>query len=289
MRKNKGFTLVELLVVIGIIALLISILLPALSSARRNANTVKCLSNLRQIATAMQLYAADFRGAIPVVRQDYPDPDVNPAASSRYYWWDMITPYLARINKSTVDQSTQDLTEARQTVIWGCTEWDARMDVSFTTGSFYPGYGMNVNPYYTPTFSTFDRSQAICRWGPPPVSSSVYLGKYYKLGSITTSAERMLVADAFLWIIDARVSTGSGVASLPGQPVDWVNGYAGKTGQPGQMDYDLYRHAGKPPAASGGFYSKTGKVACNAVFFDGHASTINGIEEAYKAIFIKAP
>ena len=289
MRKARAFTLVELLVVIGIIALLISILLPSLSAARRNANTVKCLSNLRQIGTAMQLYADDFKGAIPVVRQDYPDPDVNPSATSRYYWWDMVTPYLARLNKITKEQTTDELNEARQSVIWGCTEWTARMDLDLATGAFYPGYGMNVNPYYTAKFSTFDRAQALCRWGPPPVSSSVYLGKYYKLGSITSAAERMMVADAFLWIIDARVSSGSGVNSLPGEPVDWKTGYAGMTGQAGQMDYDLYRHAGKLPRSNGVFYDKTGKVACNAVFFDGHAATLTGIEDAYKAIFIKAP
>ena len=282
MRKNKAFTLVELLVVIGIIALLISILLPALSSARRNANTVKCLSNLRQIGTAMQMYAGDFKGAIPVVRQDYPDYDVNPTASTRYYWWDMITPYLARLNKSTVDQTNQELAEARQSVIWGCTEWEARADVTLSNG-FYPGYAMNLNPYFSPTATTFNSTLAACRWNP------YYLGHYYKLGSISSSAERMMVADAFLWILDARPSSGSGTASLPGQPVDWVNGYAGKTGQAGQMDYDLYRHAGKPPSQVGGFYSKSGKVACNAVFFDGHAATLNGIDEAYKAIFIKAP
>jgi prepilin-type N-terminal cleavage/methylation domain-containing protein/prepilin-type processing-associated H-X9-DG protein len=283
MRKNKAFTLVELLVVIGIIALLISILLPALSSARRNANTVKCLSNLRQISTAIQMYASENKGAIPVVRQDYPDPDVNPTASSRYYWWDMITPYLARLNKSTVDQTTQEMTEARQTVIWGCTEWDPRMDVSFTTGAFYPGYGMNVNPYFTPSFSTFTPKLGACRWAP------YYPGHYYKLGSVTSGAERMMLADAFLWIIDARASSGGGVASLPGQPVDWVAGYAGKTGQPGQIDYDLYRHAGKPPHVTNGFYDKSGKTACNVAFFDGHAATLTGIEEAYKAIFIRAP
>jgi prepilin-type N-terminal cleavage/methylation domain-containing protein len=66
-RSQTGFTLVELLVVIGIIALLISILLPALNAAKERANRVKCASNLRQVGQGLMLYANDNKGAYPRV------------------------------------------------------------------------------------------------------------------------------------------------------------------------------------------------------------------------------
>ncbi len=82
-QRNSAFTLVELLVVIGIIALLISVLLPALARARDAANSVKCLSNMRQAGLAVTFYVNENKGRwLPPYRVPEATPNYVPLGSA---------------------------------------------------------------------------------------------------------------------------------------------------------------------------------------------------------------
>lgn len=117
-RRRLGFTLVELLVVIGIIAVLVGMLLPTLAKARAQAKTAVCMSNLRQIVTAYQAYAANNKGWFGFSNTGpFPDPGTGVLVTRVQYWWGVanttltqaepgngiISPYLSKHSLTIAD------------------------------------------------------------------------------------------------------------------------------------------------------------------------------------------
>jgi prepilin-type N-terminal cleavage/methylation domain-containing protein/prepilin-type processing-associated H-X9-DG protein len=80
MKRKNGFTLIELLVVVAIIAVLISLLLPALASARESAKTVVCSNNLNQWGKAFHIYASEYSDWLPM----------SICSGADYRWWYLL-------------------------------------------------------------------------------------------------------------------------------------------------------------------------------------------------------
>src|SRR5918993_278595 len=91
--RRRGFTLVELLIVIGIIAVLLALLVPTLAAAREVAKTTQCLGNLRQLAIAAATYCAENDGSYPVAQY---------TAGTVWYRWDFVVSRDPATGKTTV-------------------------------------------------------------------------------------------------------------------------------------------------------------------------------------------
>jgi prepilin-type N-terminal cleavage/methylation domain-containing protein/prepilin-type processing-associated H-X9-DG protein len=197
LSRGKGFTLVELLVVIGIIALLISILLPSLNRARETANRVKCASNLRQVGQAILLYANENKGAYP--RTKY-TAGTNPSASNRA--GNEPDPFAAALPTNDVTMAmfllirTQDITAE----VFVCPSSNAEKD------SY--GTGVLANPQNKSGFTDWKKNLSYSFANPYPSVAAVDNG--YRLNT-TVGAEFAVSSDINPGVIAGATPSLTGV------------------------------------------------------------------------------
>jgi len=163
-RTTRGFTLVELLVVIGIIAVLMSILLPALNRAREAAKAVTCASNLKQIGMAFAMYVNDNKDYTPnFIINPAPDPFLA-NVGTEMQWSGALRRYLASAAQFT---GVTQQEEMKQTVFFCPSAKSNRQRFVGWTGapvSYMPNsYVMNHN-YWDATQKNIHRKHSAIRF-----------------------------------------------------------------------------------------------------------------------------
>jgi prepilin-type N-terminal cleavage/methylation domain-containing protein/prepilin-type processing-associated H-X9-DG protein len=285
LRRN-AFTLVELLVVIGIIAILMAILLPALNSARRQANAVKCMSQLREIGNALFLYSVDNRGYWPVLQHDanaaFPPnhPDLRSVPNCNIYWYEFLIKYFS---KRSYVAGSGTLLAFVNTPLYGCPAVDkADFDAASSSGAFDSGYGFGPYTLYDVNkFIGWDSGPApgytlkaehwpfIKDTGTP--STSDY-GQYFKQTQWTRPAEHGIICDSRSWFAETRSVTSAATISVQ---TNGAIGYNGATSD----QFDRYRH---------GIRQKK-MVNFNMLYCDGHVRPLLDITDGYRAMRMHFP
>jgi len=192
MRSKRAFTLVELLVVIGIIAVLIGILIPALSKARQQANLTVCMANLRSIGQACNIYAAQHKGVLP------------------YGYWDGSAPW------ATPAVTAPDFTKAGDWRILLLTAMVRQSSNTYVNNGAAGGDNTSVTANVFVDRDVPDNNRGVLTYGCHPrlmpvinardlkqvqINGKSVYPKPYNMGRIKRASEVLLIADASLKVL----------------------------------------------------------------------------------------
>jgi prepilin-type N-terminal cleavage/methylation domain-containing protein len=195
MCRRRAFTLVELLVVIGIISVLLGILLPTIAGARRNAATVKCASNLRSLGQALHLYVNEQKGYVPTYRSRYVGNVVVP-------WYDQLARYVFNrppLGTTPATSTIMNQPEFDRSLFASCPAFSfAKVSGALAVFQTSTGYGINQVPL-APALDSFNP--------PPPrdylnayaAAPATAVGRYWKFTEFKNPANRAMMADMNGW------------------------------------------------------------------------------------------
>jgi prepilin-type N-terminal cleavage/methylation domain-containing protein/prepilin-type processing-associated H-X9-DG protein len=194
-RRSRAFTLVELLVVIGIVAVLIAILLPALSGARRRAAAVKCAANLRSLGAAMVMYAQEQRGYVPCNQAKY----LSDSGSVTIPWYDQLARYA--FNEPPVGTPPNPVSIINQpdfakSIFVGCPMFPFdKMTVPKWVVQTSTGYALNLIPLSPLATGEKDQNAYV----QPAIyqdAPTLNQGRYFRLTEFKNPTNRALMGDA---------------------------------------------------------------------------------------------
>ena len=243
----RGFTLVELLVVIGIIAVLVGILLPVLANARKSAMDMQCQSNIRQLCSAMIMYANEFKGRYP--------PNIGTSGAGVHWWYDAER--LGRYLPKTKQFGT--------TSVFGTVFICPRDEEAGR--SYAMNYYASSGPI-TPAFNTMDWAQYFTAGSKPASELMLITEKWSVFGPQGSYAAGNVVGLSGINI----TTPGAPPFSTPKTPGGrWAGNLSVNTGgrfgtTPTELDYTRHRKRGEGRT----YLDADGRI--NIGFADGHVA-----------------